>query len=102
VTVDRRAFTERTALAWNRSGLALAATGALVLRTAERTDRAALGEALAAVLFAAAASMLAYGEKLYRRRATHSEPEARGRALWLIAAVTVVVAAASLALALVG
>lgn len=102
MTVDRRAFTERTALAWNRSGLALAATGALVLRTAERTDQPVLGEALAAVLFTAAAWVWIYGVKLYRRRATHSEPEARGRALGLLTALTVLVAAASLALALVG
>jgi len=102
VTVDHRAFIERTALAWNRSGLALAILGALSLRTAERTDQPVLGEALAAVLFTAAAWVWIYGEKLYRRRAARPAPEARGRALGLLTALTVLVAAASLALALVG
>lgn len=99
--VDHRAFTERTALAWNRSGLALAILGAVALRTAERTDRAALGEAMAAVSFAGAAGLWAYGDRLYRAR-TEGVVAGQQRAFGLLTAVTVLVAAAALALALLG
>lgn len=104
MSVNPLAFAERTALAWNRSGLALAVVGALAFRAGQRGGLVALGEALAALLWASAAAAWLYGSSLYRRRAegTENPPIAeRERALGLLTVTTVVVSAAALVLALV-
>lgn len=99
---DPRAFAERTALAWNRTGLSLAVVGALALRAGQRGGLLALGEGLAALLWACAAGAWLYGSSLYRRRTVAEDPPLaeRERALGLLTLATVVVAAAALALAL--
>ena len=57
---------ERTALAWQRSALSLAAVGALALRLAERHGPVAPGLATGAVALAAAAAIAVYGRRRYR------------------------------------
>lgn len=51
---DRSRAMERTALAWNRTGLAFVAIGAAVLRTLAPTGRGAVGIAMVVVGGAAA------------------------------------------------
>ena len=57
---------ERTALAWQRSALSLAAVGALALRIAERHEPVAPGLVTGAVALVAAAAMATYGRRRYR------------------------------------
>jgi uncharacterized membrane protein YidH (DUF202 family) len=57
---------ERTALAWQRSALSLAAVAALTLRLAERHGPLAPGLVTGAVALAAAAAMAVYGRRRYR------------------------------------
>ena len=57
---------ERTALAWQRSALALAAVAALTLRLAERHGPVAPGAATGAVALAAAVAMAVHGRRRYR------------------------------------
>ncbi|HYH88469.1 MAG TPA: DUF202 domain-containing protein [Solirubrobacteraceae bacterium] len=67
---------ERTALAWQRSALALAAVAALALRLAERHGPVAPGAATGVVALAAAAAMAIYGRRRYRAGERGSEAAA--------------------------
>ena len=58
---------ERTALAWSRSALSLAAVGGLALRFALRHPLPAPGVITAAAALLAAAAMAEYGRRRYRQ-----------------------------------
>jgi hypothetical protein len=80
--------TERTALAWQRSGLALAVVAALLLHAAGGGWR--LVFAAAAVAYAVAAVLTwRTGARLYEARSDDRAPHLAPRALRLIAAATV-------------
>jgi uncharacterized membrane protein YidH (DUF202 family) len=65
---------ERTALAWQRSSLALAAVAALTLRLAERHGPLGPGAVTAGVALAAAIATAVYGRQYYR--SGEREPQA--------------------------
>lgn len=76
---------ERTALAWNRTGLAFVVTGVIVVRFLTPDGRGAVG----LLMIAMGTATAAYGWR-YRDRA------AAGRAVRLLAWATTVLAAATL------
>ena len=87
---------ERTALAWSRTALAVAAVAALLLRIAERRSAPVAGLLTASVALLVALAMWAYGRRGYRPGA-QARPAAREpTALW---AASVAVAAIGLAAA---
>jgi uncharacterized membrane protein YidH (DUF202 family) len=94
---------ERTTLAWTRSGLALAAIGALIVRAAAQSHLPVLGYPVGSALVLGAVLLWAYGSHPYRTR----EALRRGDtlpgpgAIRAIAAVTFAVAAFSLVFTLV-
>jgi uncharacterized membrane protein YidH (DUF202 family) len=65
--VNGGAALERTALAWSRSALALAAVGGLALRFALRHPLPAPGVLTAAAALLAAAAMGEHGRRRYRQ-----------------------------------
>ena len=94
---------ERTALAWNRSALALAALGALSLRAASESPLAALGYAIGGMLLLLAAVTGIYGARAYRRTevgAARRELDASPLPLRIMAIATAVTGLAALVLAL--
>jgi uncharacterized membrane protein YidH (DUF202 family) len=60
---------ERTALAWSRTALAVAAVAALLLRIAERHPSPVAGLVTASIALLVALAMWAYGRRGYRPRA---------------------------------
>lgn len=95
---------ERTALAWSRSALSLAAIGAIALETGTEHAPHALGYAVGAVLLLLAGAAWAYGRRAYRstREALQAgAPVARRGALAAATAVTSVAGVAAIALAIV-
>jgi uncharacterized membrane protein YidH (DUF202 family) len=66
--VNGGAALERTALAWSRSALSLAAVGGLALRFAVRHPLPATGVVTAAAALLAAAAMAEHGRRRYRQR----------------------------------
>lgn len=94
---------ERTLLAWNRTALALAAIGALIVRASAGTATAVPGIALGVLILAAAGATWAYGLLVYRgnERALHVGGfVARPLALRIMAGATTVTACAAFLLAL--
>ena len=91
---------ERTALAWQRSSLALAAVAALTLRLAERHGPPVPGAVTAVLAVAAAVAMAVYGRRHYRSgehepQAAVNRVVARGvGALGVAAALTAAIALA--------
>jgi uncharacterized membrane protein YidH (DUF202 family) len=84
---------ERTLLAWSRTALVLAVNSALVLRTGLTRSQPGL-TALGALSAAAACGLYAYGVR--RRRELEPVPQAvRAGPLRIVAAVVVLVAAAT-------
>ena len=95
---------ERTALAWTRSALSLAAIGALITRAATDSHVPLLGYPVGITLVIAATVLWAYGGAAYRsgrsqRPPDRAQPSPAG--LRMIAAATAAIAAFALALALV-
>jgi uncharacterized membrane protein YidH (DUF202 family) len=101
---DDPAFaTERTALAWTRSALSVAAIGALILRAATESHLRALGYPVGALLLLGAFALWTYGNTAYRHNAAPWDERilpATGT-LRLIAASTVAIALFALLFALV-
>jgi uncharacterized membrane protein YidH (DUF202 family) len=64
--VNEGGAAERTALAWQRSALSLAAAGAILLRIAERHTPWAPSAAAAAAALALALASAIYGRRVYR------------------------------------
>lgn len=94
---------ERTALAWNRTSLGLAANAALLLRLGLEANEPLLASAASALVGAAAAATWTYGRLSagHNRRAFRdAEPVARPQVLRAIAAATVITAIAGTALGL--
>jgi uncharacterized membrane protein YidH (DUF202 family) len=82
---DRSRAVERTALAWNRTGLSFVAIGAAVLRTLAPSGRGAVGVAM--VIVGAGAAVHAWRPRLGHDRA---------RAIRLLAYATTLMATAVL------
>ena len=98
---DRRAHdpglaAERTALAWSRTALAVAAVAALLLRIAERHPTPVAGLLTASVALLVALAMWAYGRHGYRPGAQARLAAREPTALW---AASIAVAAIGLAAA---
>jgi uncharacterized membrane protein YidH (DUF202 family) len=94
---------ERTALAWHRTSLGLAANAALLLRLGLEADESLLACAATALVAAAAAAAWTYGRLSagHNRRAfLDARPVARPRALRAIAVATVITAVAGTAFGL--
>jgi uncharacterized membrane protein YidH (DUF202 family) len=94
---------ERTALAWNRTSLGLAANAALLLRLGLEADEPLLAGASSAIVAAAAAAAWTYGRLSAgrnRRAFQGARPVARVRALRAIAVATAITAVAGTALGL--
>jgi uncharacterized membrane protein YidH (DUF202 family) len=94
---------ERTALAWNRTSLGLAANAALLLRLGLEADEPLLACAASALVAAAAAATWTYGRLSAghnRRALLDARPVARPQALRAIAVATVITAVAGTALGL--
>ena len=87
---------ERTALAWSRTALAVAAVAALLLRFAERHALPATGLVTASVALLVALAMWAYGRRGYRPGAQARLAAREPTALW---AAAVAVGAVGLAAA---
>jgi uncharacterized membrane protein YidH (DUF202 family) len=95
---------ERTSLAWTRSGLSLAAIGALILRAAALSHLTVLSYVVGGALVAAAVGLWAQGSRPYRTRDAWQRdrtllPEAT--TLRIIAGITFAVAVYALVLAIV-
>jgi uncharacterized membrane protein YidH (DUF202 family) len=105
--VDPRApvfATERTALAWTRSALSVAAIGALIVRAATQSHLAVVGYPVGIALLLLAAAVWARGNTGYRRNVAPVDDAPVVPAtvpLRVIAGVTVAIAAFALLFALV-
>ena len=102
-TADPGLAIERTALAWRRTSLGLAANAALLLRLGLEADEPVLACAVGVVVAAAAAATWTYGRRsaAYNRRAFHGpHPVSRPEALRAVALATVITAIAGTALGL--
>jgi uncharacterized membrane protein YidH (DUF202 family) len=87
---DRSRAVERTALAWNRTGLSFVAVGAAVLRALAPSGRGAVGAGM--VVVGAAASVYAWRPR--GRSDTNRAVHLLARSTTLLAAVVFVAAAA--------
>jgi uncharacterized membrane protein YidH (DUF202 family) len=99
---DRGLATERTALSWTRSALALAAIGALAVRRGAQGDLPDFAYPLGAVLLGGAVAMWMLGTSLYGRRvaaAGASKPTPNVRAFRVMSAGIVAIAVAAVVLA---
>jgi uncharacterized membrane protein YidH (DUF202 family) len=98
---DKGRASDRTVLAWQRTALASLAVAALAVRAGVVDHILGLAIPVAAVLTIAAAMEWHFGAALHRERRGASAPRIplHGRALIGIAAVTVVAAAGSIAIA---
>ena len=95
---------ERTTLAWTRSGLSLAAIGALILRAAALNHLTVLSYVVGTALVAAALALWAAGSRPYRTRDALRRDRLLlpgASTLRLIAAVTFAVAVYALVLTIV-
>ena len=95
---------ERTTLAWTRSGLSLAAIGALILRAAAMHHLTAVSYVVGAWLVALAVVLWAQGSRPYRTRDAWDRDRSllpRAATLRVIAVVTFGVAIYTLVLAIV-
>ena len=103
-TADPGLAIERTALAWNRTSLGLAANAALLLRLGLEAHKPLLACAASAITAAAAAASWTYARlsARYNRQAfAEGRPVARPRVLHAISAATVLTAVAGMALGVV-
>jgi uncharacterized membrane protein YidH (DUF202 family) len=66
--IDAGLANERTALAWTRTALSLAASGALIVRLGVENDLTLPGVVIGAGLLVFAAGIWFYGAHAYRRR----------------------------------
>ena len=95
---------ERTALAWTRSGLSLAAIVGLTARAATEAHAYAIGYPLAMLLLVGAVLTWRHGAHIYtgnRRAVAAGESVARPKALKLLAALTTTSGAVALAITLI-
>jgi len=89
---------ERTALAWRRSALNMAASGTLIARAAFTADLVVLGIASALSMGAMALLTWNHGRTIYRRRSSTSGfPHHQPGALGLLTGATLLIAAVALA-----
>ena len=103
-TADPGLAIERTALAWNRTSLGLAANAALLLRLGFEADEPLLACAASALIAGAAAATWTYARlsTRYNRQAfAEARSVARPRVLRAISAATVLTAVAGMALGVV-
>jgi uncharacterized membrane protein YidH (DUF202 family) len=99
---DRGLATERTALSWSRSALALAAIGALAVRRGAQGDLPAVAYTVGALLFGAAVGVWMLGASIYSRRAATArpgDPTPRALAFKIMSMGTVAIAVAAVVLA---
>jgi uncharacterized membrane protein YidH (DUF202 family) len=95
---------ERTTLAWTRSGLSLAAIGALILRAAALNHLTVVSYAVGSLLVAAALVLWAEGSRPYRTREALQRDSSllpRASTLRTIAGTTFAIAVYALVLAIV-
>ncbi|HEY1633931.1 MAG TPA: DUF202 domain-containing protein [Acidimicrobiales bacterium] len=100
---DRGLATERTALAWTRSALALAAIGALAVRRGAQGDLPAVAYPVGALLFGAAVALWMLGASIYNRRVARTDagdPAPRAVAFKIMSIGTVGIAVAAIVLAI--
>jgi uncharacterized membrane protein YidH (DUF202 family) len=88
---------ERTALAWTRSALNMAGSGALIARAGFAAHLDALGVACAVAMGTMATLTWRHGQSLYRQRlALDAAPGGQTLALGLLTAATVVTSAVAI------
>jgi uncharacterized membrane protein YidH (DUF202 family) len=95
--VGRGMPVERTALAWNRSALAVAAIGAVVVRIGAQSDHTAAALAAGAVLAAVAAGVWMLGQRLFAGRRAGARPSYAEQRRGLLIVTAASVASAALA-----
>ncbi len=102
--VHRGLAGERTALAWNRSALSLAAVGAVALETGVEHAPHALGYAVGATLISLAGVAWAFTRRAYQRTRASlraGAPVARPAVMAAATAVTTLAGVGAIALALI-
>ncbi len=92
---------ERTALAWARSALNMAASGTLVARAAFEDHLAAVGVICVIAMAALSGLTWHHGQRIYRHRRGPGRPaELQGRAFAMLTVATTLIAACAIALTL--